>query len=183
MKTMRISGRIVPLFAALAVSCGGGSGGRSTTGPGALATGPLTVYVTDAVGNLASVMVTVSRLSLFDGSGREVPLQPPATAIDLVAAHDNPAKLGVFGIPVGSYNRVKGAIDVKGFTTTDHPNRTCRFADNPYAFDVSSDKIALVMTEAGLRITVDVPLDPKADCPADGAVGSMSLQTISVSLG
>jgi hypothetical protein len=128
-------------------------------------------------------MVTVSRLSLYDGSGREVALTPPATAIDLVAAHDNPAKLGVFGIPVGSYHRVRGAIDVKGFTTTDHPDRTCRIADNPYAFDFASDEVALVMTEAGLRITVDVPLDPKADCPADGAVGTMSLQAVSVSLG
>ena len=146
-------------------------------------TAPLTVFVTDAVGNLASVRVTVSRLSVFDVSGHQVTLSLPASEIDLVAAHDNPAKLGVFGIPVGSYNRVRGAITVVGFTTTEQPDRTCRFEPNPAVFDYATDKAALIVSEQGLKITVDVPLDPHAECPADGSVGTLSLRDVTVTLG
>lgn len=163
----------------LATSACGGKDYATAPTP---ATAPLTVFVTDAVGNLASVRVTISRLSVYDTSGHEAALSPPSSEIDLVAAHDNPAKLGTFGIPVGSYNRVRGAITVVGFTTTEHPERTCRFEPNPVTFDYATDQAALMVTEQGLKITVDVPLDPHADCPADGAIGSLSLQTITVRL-
>jgi hypothetical protein len=172
--------RSLILVSLLLSACGGGG---SATAPPAVATAPLAVYVTDAVGNLASVVVTVAELSLYDVSGHEVPLRPGPKQIDLVAAHDNPALLAVFGIPVGSYNRVRGAINVVSFTTVDHPERTCTFANNPHRFDYASDHAALVVTEAGLRITVDVPLDPHAECPANGAVGTLALRGVSVSLG
>ena len=45
------------------------------------------------------------------------------------------------------------------------------------------DKAALVVTEQGPKITVDVPLDPNADRPADGSVGTLSLRDVTVTLG
>ena len=178
MKPPGIACRSLVALVVVGSACGGS---RYVTAP-AVVTAPLTVFVTDAVGNLAAVRVTVSRLSVYDTSGHEAVLSPPQSEIDLVAAHDNPAKLGVFDMPVGSYNRVRGAITVVGFTTVEHPDRTCRFEPNPVTFDFATDKGALMVNDQGLKITVDVPLDPHAECPADGAVGTLSLQTITVRL-
>jgi hypothetical protein len=154
------------VFALLAVACVAGFGlvTSCNIGNGGLGgTGRLNVLVTDSpTEDWAKVTVTLKSLSLHrveTGDWETVwppdPDNPPATTINLVELNDVAQILSSVTVPVGTYNKLKIAIDTTNITLE---------ADDGTV--ISSENVKVIDPSGKGEIKVD--LDPDLMIKADG---------------
>lgn len=143
--------------------------------------GAVSVYVTDATGNVASANVKLSALSIYTSAGTKVTLIASGSAaqtIDLVAAHSNPAFLGQFTIPAGDYNGVDGTIEGVDFTMENGDR--CTFMMGPVTMPKMTfgSTIIHVDDQNHAKLTIDIPII-SGTCPGNGMQGTLSFGSAS----
>lgn len=83
--------------------CGGGGGGTSPSPSG---TG-VQIRLTDAPGNFQHVYVTISGVSVVDGSGGIQTVNSQAQTLDLLALQNVDRVIGTANLPAGSYSQIR----------------------------------------------------------------------------
>lgn len=166
------------MLAVLAASCSDKSTSSTIDMP---TNGTVSLYVTDAPGDVSSCNVKISHLAIYDSMGHKVTLidaGSPSQTVDLVQAHSNPAFMSQFNVPAGTYNALECTIDGVNFTMMDS-GATCTFTDGTMTFPKMMMQGTMMQVDAtGTKLTVDIPI-VSGNCPGNGMMGTLSFGSMS----